>query len=538
MIQAEIIKNKLFVRENTVSDSVKFETVKFSFPDSWKGYSKTAVFSNDDGDTVNVVLGEGNPLCIDETECYIPYEVLKAPRFYLSAFAVKGESIATATKAEVTVLKSGYAEGEAPSEPTMTEYQQIINISAETKEIAQSVRDDADNGLFKGEKGDKGDQGEQGIQGEKGDKGEKGDTGEVTLEYADNTYATKTAVKTLENKKMDEFGKVVESEGEKIVTITDENGDITNFHFVIPSYMGGWFTAGQLILQGQGGGLILRSGTRYIDCEDSKLHNVADPEENYQAANKHYTDELAEQTVNQVKEYSNTSFAPIIRNTASGTAVTVNDVSPVEHNLNVKLTSDSITDFSGVKVLRYGKNLCDKNYLAEKRNWSFLNDSYHSIPIYVGKGNTVTISYKQKINTGLGFYAAAMTANSSADNVTTWLYHSTVTDLINKKATLTASENYIYLRVNMNSSNSDTQIAMFMNYIGNDLQIEIGTTATEYEEYKIPQEVVAKADGTANGLTSLSTDMTLITDAGDCNINLIYNADTKLYIDNKIAQLQ
>lgn len=46
--------------------------------------------------------------------------------------------------------------------------------------IAQSVRDDADAGLFNGEKGDKGeqgDQGPQGIQGEKGEKGDKGDQG-------------------------------------------------------------------------------------------------------------------------------------------------------------------------------------------------------------------------------------------------------------------------------------------------------------------------------------------------------------------------
>ena len=41
----------------------------------------------------------------------------------------------------------------------------------------------------KGEKGDKGDTGPQGIQGEKGEKGDKGDTGEVSLDYANNTFA-------------------------------------------------------------------------------------------------------------------------------------------------------------------------------------------------------------------------------------------------------------------------------------------------------------------------------------------------------------
>lgn len=51
------------------------------------------------------------------------------------------------------------------------------------KEIAQSVRDDANNGLFKGEKGDKGEQGEQGVQGLQGIKGERGDPFAVSKIY-------------------------------------------------------------------------------------------------------------------------------------------------------------------------------------------------------------------------------------------------------------------------------------------------------------------------------------------------------------------
>lgn len=53
-------------------------------------------------------------------------------------------------------------------------YQQIIVLCEDAQAIAQSVRDDADSGAFKGEKGDKGDQGDKG---DKGDSGEKGDTG-------------------------------------------------------------------------------------------------------------------------------------------------------------------------------------------------------------------------------------------------------------------------------------------------------------------------------------------------------------------------
>ena len=181
MIYADIFYDgTMAVNHQTVSDSVKFEKIKFNFPDSWTGYTKTVVFKNGDI-TVNVVLSDENELCTGENECYIPYEVIKPPFFTVSAFGVNEDSIATSVRRQVCVLASGYELGDNPEEPTPTVYQQILDISEKTKEIALSVREDADNGKFdgeKGEKGDKGDTGAQGIQGEKGDKGDRGDKGD------------------------------------------------------------------------------------------------------------------------------------------------------------------------------------------------------------------------------------------------------------------------------------------------------------------------------------------------------------------------
>jgi hypothetical protein len=72
----------------------------------------------------------------------------------------------------VGVEKSGYAEGETPAEPTPNLYQQLVNLATETKLIAQSVRDDANSGMFIGERGPRGETGPQGIQGDKGPKGD------------------------------------------------------------------------------------------------------------------------------------------------------------------------------------------------------------------------------------------------------------------------------------------------------------------------------------------------------------------------------
>ena len=187
LINADVFKDgRVAVYQQTVSDSVRFERIRFKFPDSWSGYAKTAVFRHKDT-VINVILDPENELCTGENECYIPHEVIKYPFFTVSAFGVKDSSVATTERAAVNVVQSGYEEGDVPSEPTPTEYQQLISLAEEAKSTARSVRDDADSGLFKGEKGDTGAQGEKGEQGEtgaqgpvgpvgpQGEKGEKGD---------------------------------------------------------------------------------------------------------------------------------------------------------------------------------------------------------------------------------------------------------------------------------------------------------------------------------------------------------------------------
>lgn len=188
MIFAEILNNnKILVHEkndtNPISDSVKFESVKFRFPRRWKDYTKTAVFTSGEDKSFNILLSKENPLCLSDEECYIPHEILLEDEFYLSVFGVLGDSIATTTRVKIIVAESGYALGDEPGEPTENEYQQIIGMMEQTKQIAQSVRNDADSGLFNGEKGEKGDKGDKGDKGEKGDKGDRGEAAIVEQIY-------------------------------------------------------------------------------------------------------------------------------------------------------------------------------------------------------------------------------------------------------------------------------------------------------------------------------------------------------------------
>lgn len=152
--------------------------------------------------------------------------------------------------------------------------------------------------------------------------------------------------------------------------------------------------------------------------------------------------------------------------TVSGSVVAVNDVNAIEHNLGVKVSS---------------KNLFNKDIAANLNNWNIENGGYRNLPIYVGKGNTVTVSYQQDLTTGSDCnYASVYTEQKISPTEQYWLYHKTVASYIHKAVTLTAIEDYIYLRVHILDT---TYLDSFMNYIGNDLQVELGTAATAYTPY-------------------------------------------------------
>ena len=92
---------------------------------------------------------------------------------------------------EYIVRKHSNASGTEPAEPTPSVVEQILTeaqnanvksseakeLATDAKDIAQSVRNDANNGKFNGAKGEKGEKGETGAQGERGEKGDKGDPG-------------------------------------------------------------------------------------------------------------------------------------------------------------------------------------------------------------------------------------------------------------------------------------------------------------------------------------------------------------------------
>lgn len=102
-----------------IADSINYLYAEFIFDSEWDGIGKTAIFKN--GTTVvNVVLAadaEGKYITL------VPHEVIKPPSFTVSCF---GGDLVTVNKKDIMVEPSGYAVGEAPADPTPSEYEQVL----------------------------------------------------------------------------------------------------------------------------------------------------------------------------------------------------------------------------------------------------------------------------------------------------------------------------------------------------------------------------------------------------------------------------
>ena len=175
MIYAKVKGQHISVCTDPIySDSVNFLSLKLELSDEWNGYEVTAIFKGESGKNISAIFNENSGFFIGDDTYLVPYEVIKVPSFTFSFIGIKADSRITTNAVKVEVFESGYGSGEVPSEPTPSQYEQLIAIYQSAEQIAESVRNDADNGVFKG---DKGDTGPQGIQGEKGDTGPRGPQG-------------------------------------------------------------------------------------------------------------------------------------------------------------------------------------------------------------------------------------------------------------------------------------------------------------------------------------------------------------------------
>lgn len=260
MITIDFALSHSFIRiiKRTLVTSQSQNYVKASFEvrsDDWTA-PITAIFKADnDNNAYSILLDKDNT-------CIIPWEVLRnAGTVNVSAFCGDRH---TANIAQFTVVQSGYTEGEMPSEPTPTVYEQILKnfegkqdrlvagdgikingntISADAKSayviaLKHGFIGSEDEWLasLKGAKGEKGEQGMQGVQGEKGQNGKDGTNGTNGIDGIDgkdgigitnaeiNTSGELTL--TYSNGTSANLGKVVGADGKDGADLSNEVEDI------------------------------------------------------------------------------------------------------------------------------------------------------------------------------------------------------------------------------------------------------------------------------------------------------------------------
>lgn len=154
LIKAKITDQTLefTLKPMVASGGVNEDVIEFEFDELWDGFDTVAVFYRSKRDVFHQKI-VGN-------RCTIPSEVLRTQGVcYVGVMGVKDNVTRTTNVLRYEIEHGAITAGVEPPEPTPSIYERILETVKSTKQIAQSVRDDADAGRFNGAPGPKGDPG-------------------------------------------------------------------------------------------------------------------------------------------------------------------------------------------------------------------------------------------------------------------------------------------------------------------------------------------------------------------------------------------
>ena len=259
-----------------------------------------------------------------------------------------------------------------------------------------------------------------------------------------------------------------------------------------------------------------QKGVDYFTDEDIASLNIPSVDQTYtpDSENAQSGKAVAEAVAIEQKRSDNT-FANALKSSKSGSAILIDDVSPVTHKMSVKISSDTVTDLTSVTVSKCGKNLWCDDY--DK----YTHNVYNIYPISLPKGDYyVSINkYGSETVTGVTVGIATSGDDYPFNNSLSVVLTSSGVELP-QKITVT-DDIWTAPKLAIFATKADWE-KFFANY---HLQLEVGSTATDYEPYVEPTEYRPNADGTVNGVTSLYPNTTLMTDTNGVIINCEYNKD-------------
>lgn len=206
------------------------------------------------------------------------------------------------------------------------------------------------------------------------------------------------------------------------------------------------------------------------------------------------------EAVETEQKRAESTFSNALKGNKSGSAILVDDVSPVTQEMGVKVSSDTVTDLTAVKVIKCGKNLFDKNMpfddstKAPECNWTayFIqlqpNTTYYCTVFNPQISYSIMLLSSNTTINGPTSKSLAISHVAGEEGFATWG---------TQKALTTGSTGKLYIGTFLEPAKVAECIQKC------NLQIELGNTGTEYEPYITPTEYTPNADGTVEGITSL-----------------------------------
>ena len=215
-----------------------------------------------------------------------------------------------------------------------------------------------------------------------------------------------------------------------------------------------------------------------------------------------------------------------LRAITSGAFVALHDVLPIEHNVNVTLSSETITDFSNMQVKQFGKNLCPAITKEQTMNGVTFTPNKNGT---IATSGTATIDFNFVIAVDLPYFPIGTTIALSGcpqggSSTTYSLFLSWV-------GTHEYGNGCQYpIRTNTEATNWRKALCITIKSGVNmdglifKPQIEI-EHITEYEPFKGCATHAVNADGVVTGMKSIAPNMTLVSEADDVIINCSYKQD-------------
>lgn len=229
--------------------------------------------------------------------------------------------------------------------------------------------------------------------------------------------------------------------------------------------------------------------------------------------------------VQLVEEFENISSAlsNTMTGSASGAFIKMSDVSPIEHDLKVKMEAPNGVELP--KLMVSGKNLFDPYWLTENDyavkqedgSLYIARPEYRYKKIYEANGRNLQVSMSFGIKTqyapvsnGFQFVAVYETGNNS------YIGKNSQGEFFQVEWKSDSKRKLLYIEADAGTRDNPTWLR--------DIQLEFGGENTPYEPY-VSSEYIPNSDGTVDGVKSISPTMVLKTDMESVKIDVEYNRD-------------